>query len=155
MNRDVKRIIKVYAKSEKIDTFISKVAQKEFNSYTKQLFLYFVKTNNYNSEMFLRKIINYFNQLLETEITFNIIENNLLSIKAKSVFINIPQTHKLNEQFLWLLNDLSYKKLLDYILYLDKEISEINYKKINYPYLDNYNKVTDYNILLHYSNLVE
>lgn len=45
---------------------------------------------------------------------------------------------------MWLLNDLSYKKLLDYILYLDKEISNINYEKI-----------TDYNILLHYSNLVE
>lgn len=100
MNKDIKRIIKVYAKSEKIDTFISKIAQKEFNSYTKQLFLYFVKKYNYNSEMFLRKIINYFNQLLETEITFNIIESNLLSIKAKSIFINIPQTHKLNNEFL-------------------------------------------------------
>lgn len=155
MNKDIERIIKVYAKNQKVDTFISKIAQKEFNSYTKQLFLYFVKTNNYNSEMFLRKIINYFNQLLETEITFNIIESNLLSIKAKSIFINIPQTHKLNEQFLWLLNDLSYKKLLDYILYLDKEISNINYSKANYLYLDNYEKVTDYNILLHYSNLVE
>lgn len=155
MNKDIEKIIKVYAKNEKVDTFISKIAQKEFNSYTKQLFLYFVKNNNYNSEMFLRKIINYFNQLLETEITFNIIKSNLLSIKAKSIFINIPQTHKLNEQFLWLLNDLSYKKLLDYILYLDKEISNINYSKANYPYLDNYEKVTDYNILLHYSNLVE
>lgn len=155
MNRDVKRLIKSYNKSEKVDNFIIKLAQKEFNSYTKQLFLYFVKNNNYNSEMFLQNIINYFNQLLETEITFTIIESTLLSIKAKNVFINIPQQHKLNEQFLWLLNDLSYKKLLDYILYLDREISNIKYSKANYPYLDNYSKITDYNILLHYSNLIE
>lgn len=56
---------------------------------------------------------------------------------------------------MWLLHDIDYKKVLDYILYLDNQISDIKYKKIDYPYLDKYNKVTDYNILLHYSNLVE
>ena len=28
-------------------------------------------------------------------------------------------------------------------------------KKSDYPYLDKYEKVTNYNILLHYSNLIE
>lgn len=156
MNKYIKRIIKSYDKSEKVDNFIVKLAQKDFDNYCKSLFLHSIKYSKYlNSKWFLINIINYYNQLLETELTYTITETELFSVKTKNIFITIPQEHKLNKSFMWLLNDLSYKKLLDYILYLDKEISEINYKKQNYPYLDKYEKITDYNILLHYSNLIE
>lgn len=156
MNKDIKRIIKIYNKNEKVDNFIIKIAQKEFDSYVKSLFLHAVKYSKYlNSKWFLVNIINYFNQLLETELNYNIIENHLLSVKTKSIFISIPQEHKLNKMFMWLLQDLKYTYLLDCILYIDREIKDIKYKKMNYPYLDKYIKITDYNILLHYSNLVE
>lgn len=105
--------------------------------------------------MFLISVIHYTNMSLQTDLNYIISENMLLSVKTKNIFISIPKTHTINESILWLLHDIDYKKVLDYILYLDNQISDIKYKKIDYPYLDKYNKITDYNILFHYSNLVE
>lgn len=156
MNNDIKRLIKKYQfEDTKVDKFIFKVFQKDFNNYCKNKFLEFIKNDNYNSELFLISVIHYVNMSLQTDLNYIITENTLLSVKTKNIFVTIPKTHTINESILWLLHDIDYNKVLDYILYLDNEIKNINYKKINYPYLDKYNKVTDYNILFHYSNLVE
>ena len=156
MNNDIKRLIEKYQfEDTKIDKFILKIFQKYFNSYCKNLFLQFIKNDNYNSELFLISVIHYANMSLQTDLNYIITENMLLSVKTKNVFISIPKTHTINESILWLLHDINYNKVLDYILYLDNQISDIKYKKIDYPYLDKYEKITDYNILFHYSNLVE
>lgn len=148
MNNDIKRLIEKYQfEDTKVDKFILKIFQRYFNSYCKNKFLEFIKNNNYNSELFLISVIHYVNMSLQTNLNYIISENSLLSVKTK--------THTINKSILWLLHDIDYKKVLDYILYLDNQISDIKYKKIDYPYLDKYTKVTDYNILFHYSNLVE
>lgn len=156
MNKDIKKLIEKYQfEDTKVDKFILKVFQKDFNSYCKNKFLEFIKKDNYNSELFLISVIHYVNMSLQTDLNYIITENTLLSVKTKNIFVSIPKTHTINESILWLLHDIDYSKILDYILYLDNEIKDISYRKIDYPYLDKYNKVTDYNILLHYSNLVE
>ena len=156
MNKDIKRLIEKYQfEDTKVDKFILKIFQRYFNSYCKNKFLEFIKNDNYNSELFLISVIHYVNMSLQTDLNYIITENKLLSVKTKNVFISIPKTHTINESILWLLHDINYNKVLDYILYLDNQISDIKYKKIDYPYLDKYEKVTDYNILFHYSNLVE
>lgn len=82
-------------------------------------------------------------------------KNTLYSLKSVSVFINIPKHHKINDNIIWMFQDINYNQILKYILYLDKEIKNINYKVLDYPYLNSYCKVTDYNIMFHYSNLSE
>lgn len=156
MNKDIKRIIEKYQfEDTKVDKFILKIFQKDFNSYCKNKFLEFIKNDNYNSELFLISVIHYVNMSLQTDLNYIITENTLLSVKTKNVFVSIPKTHTINESILWLLHDINYSNLLDYILYLDNEISNIKYKKVDYPYLDKYSKVTDYNILFHYSTKLE
>ena len=52
----------------KLDNFIFKVFQKEFNNYCKSLFLHMVyKCNNYNSKRFVINIINWVNYILQTD----------------------------------------------------------------------------------------
>lgn len=157
MNKDIKRLIQNYQyKNIKMDDFILKVCQKEFDEYTKNLFLHATKYDKYlNSKWFLVNIINHLNDLLNIELNYTIIENNLLSIKSKNVFITISQS-KISNSILRLLHDISYTKILNYILYLNKELKDIKHnQKLWYPYLNKYSKVTNDSILLHYSNLVD
>ena len=144
-------------KDNRLDNFIFKVFQKEFNLYAKTLFLHLVyKCNDYDSKGFVINIINWVNYILQTDLDYMIVENEVDSIKVKNIFITIPKSHKINNNILGLISNISCKRLLDYILYLDREISDLNKnQKVFYPFLTKYETSTDYNILLHYSNMVE
>lgn len=48
-----------------------------------------------------------------------------------------------------------FDKLLLYILELKKEINSYITELKNYPYLHQYINITNYEILLHYSNIIE
>ena len=158
MNKNIKKMIQNYQnKDNRLDNFIFKVFQKEFNLYAKTLFLHLVyKCNDYDSKGFVINIINWVNYILQTDLDYMIVENEVDSIKVKNIFITIPKSHKINNNILGLISNISCKRLLDYILYLDREISDLNKnQKVFYPFLTKYETSTDYNILLHYSNMVE
>lgn len=158
MNNNIKKMIQKYQnKDNRLDNFIFKVFQKEFNLYTKTLFIDLVyKCNEYDSKVFIISIINWVNYILQTDLSYTIIENEVNSIKIKNIFITIPKSHEINSNILGLISNISCNRLLDYILYLDREISDIKHnQRIFYPMLTKYEKSTDYNILLHYSNMVE
>lgn len=158
MNNNIKKMIQKYQnKDNRLNNFIFKVFQKEFNLYTKTLFIDLVyKCNEYDSKVFIISIINWVNYILQTDLSYTIIENEVNSIKVKNIFITIPKSHEINNDILGLISNISCNRLLDYILYLDREISDLKHnQKIFYPMLTKYEKSTDYNILLHYSNMVE
>lgn len=157
-NKNIKKMIQKYQNTDsKLDNFIFKIFQKEFNNYCKSLFLHMVyKCNNYNSKGFVINIINWVNYILQTDLDYMIVENEVDSIKVKNIFITIPKSHKINDDILGLISNISCNRLLDYILYLDREINDLKHnQKIFYPFLNKYESSTDYNILLHYSNMVE
>lgn len=52
-------------------------------------------------------------------------------------------------------NNNGFDKLLLYILELKKEINSYITELKNYPYLHQYINITNYEILLHYSNIIE
>lgn len=158
MNNNIKKMIQKYQnKDNRLDNFIFRVFQEEFNLYTKTLFIDLVyKCNEYDSKVFIISIINWVNYILQTDLSYTIIENEVNSIKVKNIFITIPKSHTINSNILGLISNISCDRLLDYILYLDREISDIKHnQRIFYPMLTKYEKSTDYNILLHYSNMVE
>ena len=59
-NKNIKKMIQKYQNTDsKLDNFIFKVFQKEFNNYCKSLSLYMVyKCNSYDSKGFVINIIN-------------------------------------------------------------------------------------------------
>ena len=151
MNKNIKKIIKNYQFDNK--NILVDVCQKELNNYCKYLFLQMIKSNYYNSESFIINVINHFNNILQIDLGYNINKSTSHDIKDFSLFVTIPKSKKYNDR-IKLLQKLNYNDILRYILYLNKEIRDINYHKgLYYPYLNSYSVITKYTLLLHYSNL--
>lgn len=134
------------------DNFVIKL-QNEFNKFIKELYTENKLYDSNNINYFLSQVCLFFEYTINLKVNYNISTNQNLSLKIENIIFISDNNNPVN----WIITDLeqSFKKLLLYILELKKEINSYITELKNYPYLHQYVNITDYEILLHYSNIIE
>lgn len=134
------------------DNFVIKL-QNEFNKFIKELYTESKLYNSNNINYFLSQVCLFFEHTINLKVNYNISTNQNLSLKIENIIFISDNNNLVN----WIITDLeqSFEKLLLYILELKKEINSYITELKNYPYLHQYVNITDYEILLHYSNIIE
>lgn len=134
------------------DDFVIKL-QNEFIKFIKELYIESKLYNSNNINYFLSQVCLFFEHTINLKVKYNISTNQNLSLKIENIIFISDNNNPVN----WIITDLeqSFEKLLLYILELKKEINSYITELKNYPYLHQYVNITDYEILLHYSNIIE
>ena len=128
--------------------------QKEFNKFLKEIYNETKLYRSNNIDYFLNQVCNFFKNTINLEISYNIISNKSYSLKTTNIIFNIFK----NDTYIdWIITDFKqeFEKLLLYILEIKKEINRYTTELNNYLYLHQYVNITNYEILLHYSNIDE
>lgn len=105
-------------------------------------------------EYMLNQICIFFSNTINLKISYNIINSKSFSLKITNIIFNVLKN---DTDIDWIITDFEqeFEKLLLYILEIKKEINNYITELKNYPYLHQYVNITDYEILLHYSNIDE
>lgn len=135
------------------DNFVIRL-QKEFNKFLKEIYTETKLYRSNNIEYLLNQVCNFFRNTINLEISYNIISNKSYSLKTTNIIFNVLKN---DTDIDWIITDFEqeFEKLLLYILEIKKEINSYIAELNNYPYLHQYVNITDYEILLHYSNIDE
>ena len=128
--------------------------KKEFDKFLKEIYTETKLYRSNNIEYLLNQVCNFFRNTINLEISYNIYNYKSFSLKTMNIVFNC---NKKDINIDWIINDLTkeFEKLLLYILEIKKEINCYITELKNYPYLHQYVNITDYEILLHYSNIDE
>lgn len=135
------------------NNFIIKL-QNEFNKFLKKIYTETKLYRSNNIEYLLNQVCNFFKNTINLEISYNIYSNKSYSLKTTNIIFNVLKD---DTNIDWIIDDFEkeFKKLLLYILEIKNEINNYITELKNYPYLHQYVNITDYEILLHYSNIDE
>ena len=143
--------------------FIDKLIS-EFDKFIKELYteikLYHSTNINYLLSqicLFFKHTINlnclFFKHTINLNVNYSISTNKNLSLKIENIIFISDNNNPINR----VITDMeqSFEKLFLYILEIKKEINSYITGLKNYPYLHQYVNITDFEILLHYSNIIE
>lgn len=135
------------------DNFVIKL-QTEFNKFLKEIYTETKIHRSNDIEYMLNQICIFFSNTINLKISYNIISNKSFSLKTTNIIFNVLKN---DTNIDWIITDFEeeFQKLLLYILEIKKEINSYITELKNYPYLHQYVNITDYEILLHYSNIDE
>lgn len=135
------------------DNFVIKL-QTEFNKFLKEIYTETKLHCSNDIEYMLNQICIFFSNTINLKISYNIISNKNFSLKTTNIIFNVLKN---DTDIDWIITDFEqeFEKLLLYILEIKKEINSYITELKNYLYLHQYVNITDYEILLHYSNIDE
>ena len=135
------------------DNFVIKL-QTEFNKFLKEIYTETKLHRSNDIEYMLNQICIFFSNTINLKISYNIISNKSFSLKTTNIIFNVLKN---DTDIDWIITDFEeeFQKLLLYILEIKKEINSYITELKNYLYLHQYVNITDYEILLHYSNIDE
>lgn len=132
--------------------FIDKLIS-EFDKFIKELYTEIKLYHSTNINYLLSQICLFFKHTINLNVNYSISTNKNLSLKIENIIFISDNNNPINR----VITDMeqSFEKLFLYILEIKKEINSYITGLKNYPYLHQYVNITDFEILLHYSNIIE